>query len=110
MMAARLLIAVHVSSRVGRIVEMTWIGDRIRGVRMSMLRAPKPAFERTDCKKRPVGRLFRGHRRQRACWWWSRARREVVVCHVRLVVNGSGHCFELKVELVGDGSRRRSDW
>jgi hypothetical protein len=37
--------------------------------------------------------LFRWDRRQRTCWWWSRARRKVLRCHVGLVVGKSGHCI-----------------
>jgi hypothetical protein len=37
--------------------------------------------------------LFRRNRRQRACWWWARARREVLRCHVGLVVDEGGHCL-----------------
>lgn len=44
--------------------------------------------------------LFGRDRGQRACWWWSWARRKVVVCHVGLVVDGSGHCNELKLKLA----------
>lgn len=59
--------------------------SRIEDVRISMLRASEPL-------RKPVESLFGRNRGQRACWWGSRARREVVVCHVGLVVDGSGHC------------------
>jgi len=55
------------------------------------------------CKVGPVGSLFGRNRGQRACWRWSRARRQVVVCHVGLVIDGSGHCIELKLKLGSVG-------
>jgi hypothetical protein len=56
------------------------------------------------CRDEPVVSLFGRNRRQRACWWWSWARRQVVVCHVGLVVDGSGHCVEMKLKLGSGGS------
>lgn len=50
-----------------------------------------------------IEHLFGRDRRQRACWWWSRARRKVVVCHVRLVVDGSGHCIDVKLRKLEAG-------
>lgn len=57
---------------------------------------PKPVEDQyKKVQDGPFVDLFGRNRGEWACWWWSGARREVVVCHVGLVVDGSGHCIEL---------------
>ena len=73
-------------------------------VLISMLRCAKAkcvSRARQTCELRFMSCLFGWDGRQRAGWWWARARREVLRCHVGLVVDDGGHCVELKVKLLG---------
>ncbi|UPX13537.1 uncharacterized protein EKO05_0004043 [Ascochyta rabiei] len=83
---------------------VTYDDGRTRDGNVSMLGWAKAnrGLSGPTCKGKPAVSLFGRNRRQRACWWGARARRQVVVCHVGLVVDGSGHCMMLKPK-VGSG-------
>jgi hypothetical protein len=83
---------------------MVMIVDIDIGMRQSQLQVERKK-RGTASSCRPS--LFRWHRGQWACWWWSRARWEVCWGHVGIVVAEGGHCKVVEAKLGVFVLRRR---